>query len=219
MITRCMSHHHNHHHDLAPAQVHGQSTYRRVLWLALLGNAGMALVELFSGWQADSVSLWADAIDFAGDSLNYALALWALGQSPRWRTRVGALKGWAMLAFGLGIMGQTLWHVRHGIQPQAFTMGWVAVLAMLINVSVAVLLYAWRDGDANMRAVWLCTRNDAIGNLAVLLAALGVWGTTSAWPDLLVGGLMALLAVQSGVLVLRQARAEIRQQQAQAPLD
>ena len=160
--------------------------------------------------QSGSLSLLADAVDFAGDTLNYGVSLAVLASALAWRARAAMLKAVSMIGFGLFILGQALWSVWNGSVPSATTMGAVAVLALLANVSVAVMLYAFREGDANMRSVWLCSRNDAIGNLAVMVAALGVFGTGSAWPDLIVASLMASLALQGGWQVLRQARAELR---------
>jgi Co/Zn/Cd efflux system component len=184
--------------------------YRRVLWVALLLNAAMFVVELVAGAQAGSLSLLADAIDFAGDALNYGVSLAVLASALAWRARAAVVKALSMMGFGLYVLGSALWALWHGRAPDALTMGVVAVLALAVNVGVAVMLYAFREGDANMRSVWLCSRNDAIGNIAVMLAAAGVLGTGSAWPDLLVAGLMAALALQGGWVVLHQARAELR---------
>ena len=198
-------------HDSPPAtQIADLPRYRRILWVALLINAAMFVVEIAASAQSGSLSLLADAIDFAGDALNYGVSLAVLASALAWRARAAILKAVSMIGFGLFILGQALWSVWHGEVPIAATMGVVAALALLANVSVAVMLYAFREGDANMRSVWLCSRNDAIGNLAVMLAALGVFGTGSAWPDLLVAGLMASLALQGGWQVLRQARAELK---------
>ena len=197
-------------HDSPPAtQIADLPRYRRILWVALLINAAMFVVEIAASAQSGSLSLLADAIDFAGDALNYGVSLAVLASALAWRARAAILKAVSMIGFGLFILGQALWSVWHGEVPIAATMGVVAALALLANVSVAVMLYAFREGDANMRSVWLCSRNDAIGNLAVMLAALGVFGTGSAWPDLLVASLMASLALQGGWQVLRQARAEL----------
>jgi Co/Zn/Cd efflux system component len=183
--------------------------YRRVLWVALLVNAAMFLAELGAGFWSGSLSLLADAIDFAGDALNYGVSLAVLTSALAWRARAAMLKAFSMMGFGVYVLGSVLWAVWSGRVPDAPTMGVVALLALLANLSVAWLLYAFREGDANMRSVWLCTRNDAIGNVAVFLAALGVFGTGTAWPDLLVASLMAGLALHGGWQVLRQARDEL----------
>ena len=194
-------------HDSAPRHDDGRS--RRILWIALLVNLAMFLVEIGAGLKAGSVSLLADSLDFLGDAANYGISLWVLGMALAWRARAAQLKAVSMLVFGLGVLGAALWHWWQGEVPSAPTMGLVGSLALLANVGVAVLLYAYRDGDSNMRSVWLCTRNDALGNLAVLAAALGVFGSGSAWPDLIVAGIMASLAVHSAIAVLRHADGEL----------
>ncbi|WP_374669017.1 cation transporter [Ramlibacter sp.] len=183
--------------------------YRRVLWVALIVNAAMFAVEVIGSASAGSLALLADAIDFAGDALNYGVSLAVLAAALAWRARAAIAKAISMIGFGLYVLGSALWAVWNGHPPQALTMGAVGVLALVANLSVAWMLYAFREGDANMRSVWLCTRNDAIGNVAVMLAALGVFSTGHAWPDLLVASLMAALALHGGWQVLRQARGEL----------
>ena len=183
--------------------------YRKILWIALLVNAAMFAVEIGAGFKSGSVSLLADAIDFFGDAANYAVTLAVLSMGMAWRSWAAVLKGISMLGFGIFVLGKTAWGVTHGVAPEAITMGAIGLLALVANVAVAALLYAYREGDANMRSVWLCSRNDAIGNVAVMLAALGVLGTKTAWPDLAVALVMALLAISGGWSVLRQARAEL----------
>jgi Co/Zn/Cd efflux system component len=178
--------------------------------VALLINALMFVLEIGSGLSAGSVALLADAIDFFGDAMNYAVSLAVLAAALRWRARAAQVKAWSMIGFGLVVWISALSALLQGKPPEPQIMGLVAVLALLANMGVAAMLYAYRDGDANMRSVWLCTRNDAIGNLAVGAAALGVWGTASAWPDVLVASLMATLALHGGITVLRQANAELR---------
>ena len=187
--------------------------YRRVLAVALVLNAAMFLVELISGVAAGSSSLLSDAVDFAGDASNYALSLGALVLVPAWRPRVAYFKGLSMGAYGVLVLAITAWHAQRGTLPEAATMGAVAVLALAVNVGVAVSLYRYRAGDADMRSVWLCSRNDAIGNVAVLLAAAGVLGSGSGWPDWVVAALLASLALTSSVSVVRQARREMLQGQ------
>jgi cation diffusion facilitator family transporter len=204
-----MSAHCCEHENPAPGQMADPARYRRILWVALLVNAAMFLVELGGGYASGSLSLLADAIDFAGDALNYGVSLAVLASALALRARAAMLKAASMVGFGLYVLASAVWAVWNGRVPDASTMGAVALLALLANVSVAWMLYAFREGDANMRSVWLCSRNDAIGNLAVLLAALGVFGTGSPWPDLLVAALMATLALQGGWQVLRQARGEL----------
>jgi Co/Zn/Cd efflux system component len=184
--------------------------YRRVLWVALAINALMFGVELAGGLHAQSVSLLADAVDFLGDAANYGISLLVLGLAPVWRARAALIKGLSMAGFGVFVLGRAAWSAASGSAPEPVTMGAIGALALLANVAVAVMLYAWREGDANMRSVWLCSRNDAIGNLAVMAAALGVLGTGSGWPDLLVAVIMGTLALTAAQAVIRQARRELR---------
>jgi Co/Zn/Cd efflux system component len=196
-------------HDCHPAPPAADPAYRRILGVALVLNAVMFAVELASGVAAGSSALLADAVDFAGDATNYALSLGALLLMPAWRPRVALVKGLSMGAYGVAVLAVTARHALHGTLPAAATMGAVALLALAVNVGVAALLYRYRTGDADMRSVWLCSRNDAIGNVAVLLAAAGVVGSGSGWPDWLVAALLAGLALASSASVVRQARREI----------
>ncbi|RJF95587.1 cation transporter [Noviherbaspirillum saxi] len=185
-------------------------TYRRILWIALVVNAGMFGIELFSGWAAGSVSLLADAVDFFGDAANYAVSLFVLGLAPIWRSRTALIKGLTMGGYGLFILGAAGWNLASGTVPEHVTMGKIGVLALLANLLVAALLFAYRNGDSNMRSVWLCTRNDAIGNVAVMLAAVGVLGTGSGWPDIVVACIMGLLGLSAARTVIKQARKEMK---------
>ncbi len=191
--------------------------FRRALWLALVINAAMFAVEVGAGLKSGSVSLLADSLDFAGDAANYGLSLAVLAMGLAWRARAALVKGLSMAAFGVFVVLKTGWSAYLGMPPEPLTMGAVGLLALFANAGVALMLYAFRDGDANMRAVWLCSRNDAIGNLAVMLAAAGVFGTGSAWPDALVALLMAALALSAGTAIVRQARQELAQAAQPAP--
>src|SRR5690606_6485004 len=184
--------------------------YRQVLWAALLINGALFTVEIFAGVLAGSASLLADSLDFLGDTANYAISLWVLGLSLAVRAKASLLKALSMALFALVVLGGALWRIVAGGVPDAPTMGLVGTLALVANLVVAALLYVYREGDSNMRSVWLCTRNDALGNLAVLLAALGVFGTGSAWPDLAVATFMAVLALSAAWQVTSQARLELR---------
>jgi cation diffusion facilitator family transporter len=204
-----MSAHCTHHETPKPEALVNLPRYRRILWAALVLNAAMFVVELAAGFTSGSLSLLADAIDFAGDALNYGVSLAVLSAALAWRARAAMVKAISMMGFGLFVLGSALWHALYGAVPDASTMGAVGTLALVVNVAVAWMLYAFRQGDANMRSVWLCSRNDAIGNLAVMGAALGVLGTHTAWPDLVVAAVMASLALHGGWQVLRQARSEL----------
>jgi Co/Zn/Cd efflux system component len=192
--------------------------YRRILWIALWVNALMFGVEIVGGWAAGSVSLLADAVDFLGDAANYGISLFVLALAPVWRSRTALLKGATMGAYGVFVLGAAFWHLASGTVPKAETMGIIGFLALAANCSVAALLYAYRNGDANMRSVWLCTRNDAISNVAVMLAALGVFQTGSGVPDLLVATVMGLLGLSAAYSVITHARRELREAPA-APLE
>lgn len=183
--------------------------FRRALWTALGINAAMFLVEIAGGLKSGSVSLLADAIDFAGDAANYGLTLAVLSLGLAWRARAALVKGLTMGTYGILVLAKTAWAAAYGVPPEPVTMGAIALIALAANVGVAAMLYAWRDGDSNMRSVWLCSRNDAIGNLAVLMAAAGVLGTGTAWPDLIVAGVIATLALSAAASVIRHARAEL----------
>jgi cation diffusion facilitator family transporter len=183
--------------------------YRKILWIALIINLAMFVVEIVSGLNANSVSLLADATDFFGDAMNYGISLAVLSMSLMWRARAALFKGFTMGAFGLFVLASAVWSYLHGQVPEPYTMGAIGLLALIANVSVAIMLYAYREGDANMQSVWLCSRNDAIGNVAVMIAALGVFGSGSAWPDLLVAVIMASLGLSAAVQVIRKANVEI----------
>lgn len=188
----------------------GDPAYRRALWAVLIVNAIMFAIEIGAGLAAGSASLQADALDFFGDAANYAISLMVVGMALRYRAMAAVAKGASMVAFGLWVVGITVWHAFHGTLPSAFTMGTIGFAALLANAASFGILWAYRAGDANMRSAWICTRNDVLGNLAVLLAALGVFGTGTGWPDVIVAAIMAGLAIQGALIVLAQARAELR---------
>jgi Co/Zn/Cd efflux system component len=189
-------------------------TYRRILWVALAVNLIMFAVEIGGGLAAQSVSLLADSLDFLGDAANYGLSLFVLGMALRWRARASLAKAASMATFGLWVAGTTIQHTLAGTVPAAPAMGAIGVVAFAANFSVAALLYRWREGDSNMRSVWICTRNDAIGNLAVLAAAAGVFGSGAGWPDYLVAAIMSGLALWGAAHVMRHAVNELRSPQA-----
>lgn len=193
-----------------PAPAGDPTGYRRILWIALAANLAMFFIEFGVSLHAGSAALLADAADFLGDSGNYALSLWALSHGLRARAGVALFKALVMIGFGVLVLGRTIWLIGDSSVPDAASMGAVALLALAVNLSVAAMLFRFRGGDANMRSVWLCSRNDAISNLAVLAAAIGVFGTGSSLPDLIVAGVMGTLALTSGSSVLRQALREWR---------
>ncbi|CAN5283138.1 cation transporter [soil metagenome] len=191
--------------------------WRRVLWIALAINLAMFAGEIVAGVASGSRSLQADALDFLGDAANYAISLGVAGMALQWRSRAAVLKGGTILLFGIYVLITTLIAALGDGVPRAETMGAVGLLALLANGGVALMLYRYRSGDANMRSVWICSRNDAIGNLAVLAAAAGVVGTGTQWPDLIVAGIMASLGIVGGSQILRHALGELGQRNAVRP--
>lgn len=189
------------------------SKFRTALWIALIINAVMFLVELMGGAYAHSSALWADSLDFFGDAVNYAISLAVLGMSLYWRASVALVKGMTMALFGFIVIGKTGYAYMQGIPPEAMTMGLIGVLALIANVMSAGFLYAFREGDSNMQSVWLCSRNDAIGNVSVILAAVGVFGTGSLWPDIIVAVIMSVLGLTAGYRVIQRALQERKEHQ------
>lgn len=197
-------------HDHQPAQS-VSPTYKKVLWVALVVNLGMFIVEVASGLKAGSVSLLADSLDFFGDAANYAVSLFVLGMVLSIRAKAALIKGATLGIFGVGVLASTAYRLWTGQVPEPLTMGVVAVVALVANVAVALMLYKWREGDSNVQSVWLCSRNDAIGNVAVVAAAGLVAWTGSAWPDLAVAVLMATLGITAARTIIAQAWRELNQ--------
>ncbi len=186
--------------------------YKRRLWMVIAVNAAMFAVEMGAGQVAGSQALKADALDFLGDALTYGISLAVIGASIRLRTTAALAKGLSLFAMGAWVFGSTLYRVFFIGVPEAEIMGIIGFLALAANLASVALLLPYKDGDANVRSVWLCSRNDAIGNVAVMIAALGVWGTATGWPDLIVAGLMAGLFLNSSVQIIRQALEERREE-------
>ena len=184
--------------------------YKRRLRIVIALNALMFAIEIGAGYLARSQALQADALDFLGDALTYSISLAVIGASVRARTNAALVKGLSLLLMGAWVFASTVYRVFYTTVPVAEVMGIVGALALVVNVGSVLLLVRYRDGDANVRSVWLCSRNDAIGNVAVMLAALGVWGTASGWPDLIVALAMAGLFLSSSVQIIRQALDERR---------
>lgn len=185
--------------------------FRRILWIALALNGAMFFVEFAGGVLARSVSLTADSLDFLSDAVNYGLSLVVLAMSAQRRAQAALFKGLSLGAVGLWVAGNTAWNLMHGTIPKAEWMGAIGILAFAVNAGVAIGLYRYRAGDANMRSIWLCSRNDAIGNLAVLAAAGGVWASDMGWPDLAVAALLAWLPLSAAARIVRQATDELRE--------
>lgn len=200
----------DHCHAPVPPADHG---FRRVLWIALAVNATMFAIEIAAGLASGSAALKADALDFLGDASNYAITLFAITLAGAWTSRAALLKGLSMGSFGLYVLTDAALKIVTGVVPEPATMGGVGLLALAANAGVAVLLYRHRGGDANRRSAWLCSRNDAIGNLAVMLAAGTVFLTGSAWPDIVVAAIMAGLELTSARTIILHARHELRRPQ------
>ncbi|WP_428079956.1 cation transporter [Candidatus Pelagibacter sp.] len=185
--------------------------YRQILWAILLINAVMFFVEIASGIYSGSQSLLADALDFFGDAANYAISLYVLNKAVNIRAKASLIKGSTMGVFGLWVLGSTVYKAIFAELPKAEVMGVIGFLALVANVVSAMLLYKYRSGDSNRESVWICSRNDAIGNIAVMLAALGVFVTGTKWPDLLVAAIIAGLALNGSWRIIRSARKELKE--------
>ncbi|HEY4775202.1 MAG TPA: cation transporter [Xanthobacteraceae bacterium] len=184
--------------------------YRRRLWLVIAINATMFAVEMLAGALSGSQALQADALDFLGDSFTYAISLAVIGAAAPVRAGAALAKGASLTLMGLWVFGSTAYHALVLGVPRAEVMGAVGLLALAANLASVLVLMKYRAGDANVRSVWLCSRNDAIGNLAVMLAALGVWLSATRWPDLIVAAVMAGLFLYSSMQILRQSLRELR---------
>jgi len=188
--------------------------YKRRLWIVIALNATMFVVEMTAGHYAKSQALQADALDFLGDALTYGISLAVIGASIRARTNAALAKGISLFLMGAWVFGSTVYRVFYVGVPEAEIMGIIGALALATNLASVFLLVNYKDGDANVRSVWLCSRNDAIGNVAVMIAALGVWGTATGWPDLIVAAIMASLFLSSSYQIIRQALEERREEAA-----
>jgi Co/Zn/Cd efflux system component len=184
--------------------------YKGRLWIVIALNATMFAVEISGGVMADSQALQADALDFLGDTLTYGMSLAVIGLSLRVRATAALIKGVTLAVMGLWVFGTTLWHTFFLGSPRAEVMGLIGLLALAANMASVLILLKYKDGDANVRSVWLCSRNDAVGNVAVMLAAFGVWSTSTGWPDVLVAAIIASLFLNSAGKILRQALGEWR---------
>ncbi|GGE51736.1 cation transporter [Agaricicola taiwanensis] len=185
--------------------------YKRVLWTVIGINGAMFLTEMAAGQLAGSQALKADALDFLADTITYGLSLAVIGASLRTRATAALFKGLSLSIMAFWVFGSTVYQTLVLGLPSAEVMGVIGFLALAANLGSVLLLRPYKDGDANVRSVWLCSRNDAIGNVVVMAAALGVWGTSTAWPDLAVAALMAGIFLSSSIQILRQAWAEYRQ--------
>ena len=197
--------------DKIPDLSHVTPAYKRALWIVVLLNVGYGVIEIFGSFLSGSQALQADALDFVGDGLISFLGLIAVGWGLAARAKAALLQGVFLGLLGLGVIGSTLYRVFVEHEPETLLMGGFAVVAFIVNVAAAIVLLPHRKGDANMRAVWLFSRNDAIGNLAVVVAAVLVWALSSSWPDLLVAFAVAGLFLQSAWSIIRDARSDLKQ--------
>ena len=198
--------------DCAPSSLDelDNPLFRRVLWIALVANFSMFVVEVVASNISDSLALQADALDFFGDGANYAISLFVVGMALSVRAKASLFKGATMACFGTWVFASAVYRAAVGSEPEPITMGAIASLALIVNLSVAALLFRYRNGDSNRQSIWLCSRNDAIGNLAVMVAAFGVAASTSRWPDLGVAAIIAGLSISSAIRVVKLARAELQ---------
>lgn len=196
---------------VCPTTAARDAAFRRVLWVVLALNAIMFVIEGVAGWYARSAALQGDSLDFLGDAANYGIALFVLGRSVTWKAGSALVKGLTMGAFGVFVLATVAWRAMTGAVPEAATMGVIGLLALAVNLSVAVMLYRFRQGDANMRSVWICSRNDSIANVAVIAAGGLVAVTGHGWPDWAVGLLIAGIALQGSFSIVRQASGELRE--------
>lgn len=190
--------------------------YKRILIAVIIINAVMFLIEMPMGFVGQSQALKADALDFLGDTLTYTISLLVIGKTMAMRAKVALIKGISLGIMGLWVLGSTLYNVFYMNEPAALIMGSVGVAALLANLISVLLLMRYKDGDANVRSVWICSRNDAIGNVMVMIAASGVWVSGTGWPDLIVAALMASLFISGAFTIIKQARHEMAHQHAPA---
>jgi cation diffusion facilitator family transporter len=195
--------------DLPRDLAHITPAYKRALWIVVGLNVGYGLVEMVGGFISGSQALKADALDFLGDGLISLLGLLAIGWSLAWRARSALIQGLFLAALGVGVLATTGYRVLVLYQPEAELMGLFGIVALAVNVAAAAVLIPHRTGDANVRAVWLFSRNDAIGNAAVVVAAGLVWWTGTPWPDLAVAVVIAGLFLQSAWSIIRDARRDL----------
>lgn len=195
--------------DKIPDLSHVTPAYKRALWIVVLLNVGYGVIEIGGSILSGSQALQADSLDFIGDGLISFLGLIAVGWGLAARAKAALLQGIFLALLGLGVIASTSYRVFVEHEPQTMLMGGFALVALIVNVLAAVVLIPHRKGDANMQAVWLFSRNDAIGNLAVVIAAGLVWWLGNAWPDLIVAFIIAGLFLQSAWTIIRHARRDL----------
>lgn len=194
----------------ANTPTHQSSKYKKALWIVLILNLSMFFVEIVMGVKSGSTSLLSDSLDFLGDSANYLISLIVLPMALSYRAKASMVKGLTMGGFGLFILMTTVYRVFYGEMPSSSEMSIVGFLALLVNVSAVLILLKFRDGDSNVRSVWVCSRNDAIGNVAVILAGMAVYFFQSKYPDLIVAFVLAFLALQAAKEIIERAWTELK---------
>jgi Co/Zn/Cd efflux system component len=198
-------------HDHNPTFDGLDPIYKQRLIIVIAINATGFVVEMIAGQLGGSQALQADSLDFLADAVTYALSFAVIGMSLAVRSKAALAKGVSLVLIGLWVAGSTVWRVFYLNQPSAEVMGVVGMLAFAANLATVLLLIRYKDGDANVRSVWLCSRNDAIGNVIVVAAGISVWGTGTPWPDLIVAAIMAALFLSSSFQIIQQARQEMRE--------
>jgi len=199
--------------DLPKDLSHITPAYRKALWIVVLLNAGYGIFEMVGGFIADSQALKADALDFLGDGSITLLGLLAIGWSFRLRARSALIQGIFLGVMGISILAYTIYRTQVLQTPEAGMMGVFGIIALLINILAVVVLLPHRKGDANVRTVWLFSRNDALGNILVVVAAGFVFLTDTSWPDLIAAGMAGIIAIiflQSSRSIIKDARAELK---------
>ncbi len=196
-------------HDHCDAKTEQSTAYRKVLWICLIANAVMFVVQMIASYAAHSVSLLANSADFFSDAANYGISLYVLNLSLRQKAKASMFKGVSLGLVGLWVAFETLHHALQPELPEPFIMAAISVVALAVNVGCAVLLYKYRGGDSNRESVWICSRNDAIGNIAVMIAAAGVFASNTSWPDIIVAAILGWLAVTGAWRIITSARKEL----------
>lgn len=189
------------------------SAYRRALWIVVVLNLGFGVLEAIGGFVSNSQALKADSLDFLGDGSITLVGLLALAWSPSSRAKVALFQGLFLAFLGVGVIGFALWRALNAVPPEAELMGGIGIAALLVNVTAALVLSRFREGDANVRSIWLFSRNDALANVAVIIAAVLVAWTGTAWPDIAVAAVIALLFLHSSREIIADARKELRELQ------
>lgn len=188
-----------------------KQSHGRVLWIVLAINASMFLVELVVGVLSQSTALMADSLDMLGDALVYSFSLFVLGKGIKWEAKASVLKGVIMLSFGIGVLAEAVYKILNPVVPEAGSMGITGAAALVMNSICFYLLWKHRGDNLNMQSTWVCSRNDLIGNVGVIIASGLTAVTASKWPDIAIGLSIAAMFVNSAIQVLREAKSALAQ--------